>query len=160
MRTILSIAIILAVSTMIARGQSLEQQTMRAKQAKIAFEENNGDNERLEFQLQLKIAPIGSDYRSHYNPKLNKCFVLIERTVETGGGEISITSQLMDGFERRIFATYSWTSTKEGYEDGETLPPTTCELKPTPPGLTICFSRKQFDAFVSKYMEEDGSGSK
>jgi len=34
------------------------------------------------------------------------------------------------------------------------VPPTTCELIPTSREKTICSSRDEFDAFVSKYMEE------
>ena len=118
----------------------------------------SGRENRVDNELQLKIGQISGDYRSHYNPKLNECFVLIERTVETGGGELSTSSQLMDAFERRIFATYSWTSRKgTNYRE---VPPAGCVLTPTAWGIILCSSKEAFDAFVSKYMEDDESEAK
>jgi hypothetical protein len=145
------IATIVLASGLMALAQtpSLQEQSMCAKQAKIAFEEDNRADEKN--RLQLKTEPVSSDYQSHYNPKLNKCFVLIERTVQMNG-EFNNDAQLSDAFERRIFATYGWTS-KKGKEYWE-VPPTICELTPASKESINCSSKEEFDDFVAKYLEQ------
>ncbi|MGB8631913.1 MAG: hypothetical protein WCD69_21470, partial [Xanthobacteraceae bacterium] len=73
-----------------ASAQSLEQQGMCAKQAKIAFEEwtNDPTNNRL------GLKPITSDYENHYNVKLNRCFVAIE-SIDQMGKEFLTSATLM-----------------------------------------------------------------
>jgi len=61
-------------------------------------------------------------------------------------------AQLTDAFERRIFATYGWTS-QAGKKYWE-VPPRTCELTPTSHETINCSSKEEFDAFVAKYMEQ------
>ena len=68
MRVATGIAIIIAASTTMTQGQSLQEQEICAQQAKAAFQEYKGG------------APPGtSDYQSHYNKALNKCFILINQ---------------------------------------------------------------------------------
>jgi len=57
------LAIIIAASTTVAQGQSLQEQANCAQQAKAAFQEYKGG-----------APPGSSDYQSHYNKTLNKCF--------------------------------------------------------------------------------------
>lgn len=140
MRVAAFVAIISAVSSA-AWGQSLQQQEACARQAKLAFEEYNSLNHN----------PL-ADYQSHYNTKLNKCLILIDDQMVPSGKEFLTTAMLMDAFERRVYGSYSWRSqpNKKYWE----VPPITCELIPTTREKTFCRSRDEFDAFVSKYMEE------
>ena len=94
-------------------------------------------------------APPGtSDYQSHYNKALNKCFILIKQMSELNGQPVMAT-ELYDAIERRVLASYIQL-TKEGKEYLRN-----CELKPTlQEKETICGSKQEFDAFVSKYMEQ------
>jgi hypothetical protein len=91
-----------------ASAQSLEQQAMCAKQAKIAFQEYEDNNKMFASVLQEH-----NEYQSHYNTKLNKCFIDI-KTMAVNRQSItnSITNGdlLMDAFEQRVYAQYILTS--------------------------------------------------
>jgi hypothetical protein len=101
MRVAIGIAIIIAASATIAQGQSLQEQETCAQQAKEAFQEYKGG-----------ASPGVSDYQSHYNKALNKCFILIKQTSELNGQPV-MTTDLYDAIERRGFASYIQL-TKEG----------------------------------------------
>jgi hypothetical protein len=137
MRVATGIAIIIAASASKVQGQSLQEEPICAQQAKAAFQEYKGG------------APPGtSDYQSHYNKALNKCFVLINQKSELNGQPV-MTIDLYDAVERRGFASYIQI-TNEGKEYLRN-----CELKPTlQEKETICASKQEFDAFVSKYMQQ------
>jgi hypothetical protein len=111
-------------------AQSLQEQFICAKQAKVAFEKYDADSKGAAPNLELS-----SEYQSHYNPKLNKCFI----DIETAG--IGFRSAvLMDAFEQRIYAAYD-----TDYN---------CDLTPTSQDKRTCSSKDEYDAFVAKYMEE------
>jgi hypothetical protein len=137
MRLVTGIAIIIAASAPMAQGQSLQEQEICAQQAKAAFQDYK------------EGAPPGfSDYQSHYNKALNKCFIVINQKSKLNGQPLIVT-ELHDAVERHWFASYTQL-TKEGKEYL-----LSCELKPTSQEKeTICKSKQEFDAFVSKYMEQ------
>ena len=129
----------LCVIATTATAQSLEQQAICAKQAKIALQE-------YEDEIQKKASSNldqHSDYQSHYNTNLNKCLIKIETTF-FDGGHITKSAMLMDAFEQRVYASYIWASQNVN----------SCDLVPTSQTQTHCSSREEFDAFVAKYMEE------
>ena len=129
-----------------ASAQSPQEQALCAKQAKAAVEEWNGGT-----GPQPNVIPMGQDYQSHYNTKLNRCLVSIEAHDQVG--KQSVTSALlMDAFEHRVFAQYGWGS-REGKDYWE-VPPETCVLSPTPRDKRACSSKDEYDAFVAKYMKE------
>ena len=75
-----------------AQGQLLEDQAICAQQAKAAFQEYKGG------------APPGtSDYQSHYNKALNKCFILIKQMSDLNKQPVMAT-ELYDVIERRMLA--------------------------------------------------------
>ena len=137
MRVAIGIALIIAASATIAQGQSLQEQATCVQQAKAAFQDYK------------EGAPPGfSDYQSHYNKELNKCLILINQKSELNGQPI-MAIELHDAVERRWLASY----TQLTKERKEYL--LNCELKPTlQEKETICKSKHEFDAFVSKYMEQ------
>ena len=132
--TIITI-IILAVSSVAAQEQSLQEQATCAQQSKAAFQE-----------YKEGAPPGSSDYQSHYNKTLNKCFILINQKSELNGQPLMVT-ELYDAIERHWLASY----TQLTKERKEYL--LNCELKPSSQDETICKSKQEFDAFVSKYME-------
>jgi hypothetical protein len=148
MRLILAVLMLCMTSGLMAQPQtpSLQEQSICAKQAKIAFEEWNASRNKVP-----DLKPFNGDYQSHYNSKLNKCLILIEG-IDEMNGQILTSATLMDAFERRVFAHYLW-ETKEGKKYWE-VPPTACELIPTSQEKTDCSSKEEFDAFVAKYMEQ------
>jgi len=133
MRVAIGIALIIAASATIAQGQSLQEQATCAQQAKAAFQDYK------------EGAPPGF---SDYQKALNKCLILINQKSELNGQPVMATD-LYDAVERRWLASYTQL-TKEGKEHL-----LNCELKPTlQEKETICKSKHEFDAFVSKYMEQ------
>jgi hypothetical protein len=136
MRAVTGIALVIAASATMA-GQSQQEQATCAQQAKAAFQD-----------YKEGAPPGSSDYQSHYNKELNKCFILINQKSELNGQPIMAT-ELYDAVERRWLASY----TQLTKERKEYL--LNCELKPTSREKeTICKSKQEFDAFVSKYMEQ------
>jgi hypothetical protein len=146
MRLILAALTLCMTSGLMAQPQtpSLQEQAICAKQAKIAFQEWNASGKK-------DLKPINDDYQSHYNKKLDKCFVSIETTDLVGKQSVT-TAVLLDAFERRLFAQYGWSS-EENKKYWE-VAPATCDLIPTPREQTTCSSKEEFDAFVAKYMEQ------
>jgi hypothetical protein len=138
MRVATGIAIIVAAGATMAQGQSLQDQAICAEQAKAAFQDYKGGAH----------PPGFSDYKSHYNQALNKCFILINQKSELNGQPVMAT-ELYDAIERRGLASYIQL-TMEGKQYLRN-----CELTPTlQEKETICASKQEFDAFVSKYMEQ------
>ena len=116
----------------------MQGQATCAKQALAAFEDYKGGAH----------PPGVNDYQNHYNKTLDKCFILINQKSELNGQPATAT-ELYDAIERRVLASYIQL-TKEGKQYR-----LNCELKPTPQEKeTICGSKHEFDAFVSKYMEQ------
>ena len=137
MRICLGVLCLLLTATG-ASAQSLEEQAICTKQAKVVFEEHTAgltgkDN-------------ITNDYQSHYNPKLYRCFIAIE-THQRKGHKLFIEALLMDAFERHVYAVYASVS----HEAKES---TACGLAPPSEEQTHCSSKVEYDAFVAKYMEE------
>ena len=126
-----------------AQAQSLQEQAICAQQAKTAFEDYNNASSVPGFKL------LTANYQSHYNTKLNKCLVLITEMSEMDG-QLITSEDLLDAFEHREFADYIW-QTKEGKNVSD-VPPY-CRLTSAMQQEEDC-SKEEFDAFVSKYMEQ------
>jgi hypothetical protein len=137
---------VMVIATGSVRGQSLGDQEVCAKQAKVAFDGYYSARGSA-------IKPISVNYRSHYNPKLNRCFVSIQ-TSDMVGNQSVTGAVLIDAFERRIYASYSFTSpelNKKYVGIGTQL---SCVLAPLGQAQTLCSSKEEFDVFVTKYMEQ------
>ena len=90
-------------------------------------------------------------YQSHYNPQLNRCFMLLKTT---GAGHKNVGDEndfLVDANENRIYAEYTWIP-QEGKKYWE-VPPVDCQLMPSLTEKTECHSEGEFMAFVARYME-------
>jgi hypothetical protein len=137
---------VIVIATGSVRGQSLDDQAICAKQAKVAFE-------RYYSGRGSAIKPISVNYRSRYNPKLNRCFVSIQ-TSDRVGNQIVTGAALIDAFERRFYASYSFTSPELNKKYVGIGPQLNCDLAPLGQAQTHCSSKEEYDAFVAKYMEE------
>lgn len=129
-----------------AQGQSLNDQEVCAKQAKVAFEGYYSSRGSV-------VKPLSVNYQSHYNPKLNRCFVSIQ-TGDMVNNQIVTGAVLMDAFERRIYASYSFTSPETDKKRVAIGPQLSCVLAPLGQAQTHCSSKEEFDVFVAKYMEQ------
>jgi hypothetical protein len=144
MRVSVGVAIIVFVcSAMMARAQSLQEQEMCAKQARNAFQYWKDIDKDKSDAKALLDATIAEEYQSHFNTKLRRCFVRIQTLMNVG----DIYVVLMDAYEHRYYAAYYWNG---GKLSGQRL----CELTPTFQEKTNCSSQDEFDAFVTKYMQE------
>jgi hypothetical protein len=121
-----------------ASAKSPQAQALCAKQAETAYQAYNNAGSVPGFKVE------SSWHQSHYNKKLNKCLILVDQMYQYNG-ETSITAQLLDAFERRVFAKYTL-NLNSNFKD--------CELTPTLDKREKCSSKNEFDAFVDQYMEE------
>ena len=121
-----------------ASAKSPQAQALCAKQAETAYQAYNNAGSVPGFKVE------SSWHQSHYNKKLNKCLILVDQMYQYNG-ETSITAQLLDAFERRVFAKYTL-NLNSNFKN--------CELTPTLDKREKCSSKNEFDAFVDKYMEE------
>ena len=137
---------VIVMATGSVRGQSLDDQEICAKQAKVAFEGYYSGRGST-------VKPISVNYRSRYNLKLNRCFVSIQ-TSDMVGNQIVTGAVLIDAFERRIYASYSFTSPEPNKKYVGIGPQLSCVLAPLGQAQTHCSSKDEFDAFVAKYIEQ------
>jgi hypothetical protein len=151
MRRALAIILIAIAFGSIARAQSLDQQERCAQQAKRAYAELDAQNGAETQKMGIETVRISGDYQSHYNVKLGKCLMLVERSDMLGSQSIT-TAYVMDANERRQYATYVWMS-REGKKYWE-VPPMACELTPSLREKRFCKTREEFDEFAAPYMEE------
>jgi hypothetical protein len=85
------------------------------------------------------------DYESHYNTRLNKCFVKIHIRGDGSG----FSESLIDAFERRTYANYLLSSTKSNQ-----LENVTCNLQPVALDGRACRTYEDYKAFVATHMEQ------
>lgn len=127
-----------------SRLESLQLQEKCAEQAKKVFHE-------LGYKDSQQNGNVDS-YQSHYNIKLGKCFLAIESmNITTTPGTQFINRVLLDAFEKREYAEYTWMSDKDRkYWE---VPPKVCKLIPSSKNEQICKSDDEYKTFVASYME-------
>jgi hypothetical protein len=119
-----------ALWTQAAGAQTLQEQAMCAAQAAMAYQRDKAETAK-------SVSFAG--YEDHYNPLLNRCFILEHELAS--GSDIMIITILLDAFEGHILALYTSVNGRL-FE---------CELTPTH-RTTYCKSAAEFNAFVQKYM--------
>jgi hypothetical protein len=125
----------------LAEAQTLDEQAKCAAQARVAFKEI--ETQRRPEQLKYGNKDLSSTFSSYLNLRLNRCFIVIERTFTNINGKFATETDLTDAISRHGYAFYSDNS-------GKML---TCDLSPPGKARVICTSREEFDAFTAKYME-------
>ena len=116
----------------LAKAQTLDQQAKCAAQARIAFTEIEA--QRRPEQLKYGNKDLSSTFSSYLNLRLNRCFVLIERTFTDSFGKFATETDLTDAISRHGYAFYS-------DRGGKML---TCDLSPPGKARAICASREEF----------------
>ena len=125
-----------------ANAQSADPQQQCSTEAKRTFEELRRTYDAEVRGLQLKVDVGLNDYQHHYNSKLKRCLLLIDK-LTTMLDELSHTSYLIDT-DRRMYAVYIETN-------GQVQ---SCTLIQSARQTTACKRRDEFDAFGSQYLEE------
>jgi len=123
--------------------ENLEFQQKCAQQAEKIFHQ-------LGYKLNEPRSAISASYESHYNTKLNKCFMTVS-TVNMSTPRLTTSKFLLDAYEQRGYAEYMWMAdkVKKFWE----VPPVDCRLTPTSTDERVCKSEEEYKAFVATYME-------
>jgi hypothetical protein len=125
----------------LARAQTLDQQAKCAAQARTAYTEI--ETQRRPEQLKYGNKDLSATFSSYLNLRLNRCFVVIERTFTDFNKSYASETDLTDAISRHGYAFYS-------DRNGKML---TCDLSPPGKARAICASREEFDGFTAQYME-------
>lgn len=125
----------------------IEKHTLSDKQQAFELQENCAKYSQQFFEYFITDPSEKELYEniSHYNSKLNKCFVLLKRPIWRV--EDIFSKNLYDAIERKPYASFAWKvdSVKKYWE----VKPLICEML----GKS-CSNESEFDEFVKKYLEE------
>src|SRR5664279_1624118 len=129
----------IAVSEANAKSNSLEYREKCAEQARKAFH-------------NLGYKPNDTaEYENHYNTKLNKCFVFVQNTDATHAPTIWTNKTLLDAYELKPYAEYSWHTVKD--KKYWEVPPFMCKVVLPSGDEKLCESDNGFDELIKTYME-------
>jgi hypothetical protein len=139
-----------ALVTDAAYAQSLKEQAQCAALARQTFQEDENKWHLNLDQLppNQRFTQESADYRSHYNPPKQRCFILITRDF-LFNGDPGMSETLYDAVEMRTYAAYRWLRSKTGKY--WVMEPS-CELIPSNGQYDICKTEAEFNAFVAEYM--------
>jgi Tfp pilus assembly protein PilV len=119
-----------------------------SKISTLDLQEKCANQAREEFKDYWEYREM-SDHTDHYNPKLNKCFLLVRYSdTKTLPGSWFTYRMLEDAFEGKVYAEYS----DEYDERTEKHTVSLCKVTVPSGEETICHSSDEFDALVNQYM--------
>jgi hypothetical protein len=133
------LAVVLCLASLAAVGQAkprpatLAQQKLCADQARKTFDKD--------------YAGQNADFTSHYDPKVNVCYIMVH--VYPKAGELTWSEIVLDAFELRVYANTIW-SNPEHKKYWEVVP-LECYVKPLGSDKTFCHSANEFETLVEKY---------
>jgi len=137
----------------LAHAGSLDLQERCKSDASRTFQELEDEN-NAKYDPSSMVRKNASDHQNHYNTKLNRCLLLVQRRtvlpLATNLSNQMRQSILIDANERRTYALYVETQLAEETKSKIEK----CELRPGMRQRTVCATRDQFDAFVASYLEE------
>jgi hypothetical protein len=115
------------------RPATLAQQKMCADQARKTFDKD--------------YAGQNADFTSHYDPKVNVCYIMIH--VFPKAGEMAWSEVVFDAFELRVYASIIWDNPehKKYWE----VVPLECYIKPVGSDKAFCHSADEFEALIDKH---------
>ena len=131
------------LSTQLADKTKLENLQLQEKCTQQA--------EKMFHTLGYKVNQPNADvdtYQSHYNQKLEKCFMTIESSSLTTG---FINKVMLDAFEQREYAEYTWMP--QGDKKYWEVPPKICKLIVSTKNEQTCKSDDEYKAFIATYIE-------
>ncbi len=122
----------------------------KSKKADLELQEQCAKQAREEFQ-RVGWSNDDTQLTNHYNEKLNRCFMLIEKYDPRATGVLWRTKVLTDAYEGKTIGLFVWHSEKD--KKYWEVPPFQCEMTPPSGEKTFCKSEEEFDEFVKTYME-------
>jgi hypothetical protein len=120
---------------------SLAQQKMCDEQATKKFHESEQTAKGF---LGSGQSTVGDGYTSHYDPKVNVCYVRIYSVGVLKGGYMRAET-VFDAFEGRVYATYV------GWATNSLAKPQECQILIPGKDTHMCQSGVEYDALVEKY---------
>jgi hypothetical protein len=108
------------------------------EQAAKRFHENEQWDQRFLGNMQ---STVDRGYTSHYDPKVNVCYVRLHSI-----GETSIAETVFDAFEGREYASFAGSEPKNGVAK-----PPLCEIRIPGKPAQDCHSADEFNSLVEKY---------
>jgi hypothetical protein len=112
---------------------SLEQQKMCDEQAAKKFHETKVSGTGL----------LGDGYTSHYDPKVNVCYVRLSFVAERKEG-YTRADTILDAFEGRVYASYV------GSAENSLAKPQECQIHIPGKDTQVCQSGVEYDSLVEK----------
>lgn len=93
-----------------------------------------------------------SDYTSHYNPDLRKCFITVKTSRwQKSTGTVLTSKNVYDAVEGKTYGEYLWQSdrVKKWWE----VPPIQCDGITADGDEAVCHSEAEYENLMSKYMD-------
>jgi hypothetical protein len=129
--------------------------SLRSAQSTVSLDVQEKCAKQAEKEAEADVRQKSSmtDFSSHFNPKLGKCFVEIKdgRSDMTAPGTFMISRLVVDAFEGKVYGSYVWQSEK-GKKAFE-VQPLDCTVKLPSGEESTCKSSDEFDELVKQYME-------
>ena len=124
-----------------SRTNGLELQDKCAKESELVFKRGGWDEKG-----------VIASFTNHYNAKLNRCFMEVERTDPTiVANTVFETKFVVDAFEGKPYAEYTW-KTEAGKKYWE-VTPSECSVTLTDGTRKACKSAEEFSEQIRPYME-------
>jgi len=124
------------------KTNTIELQEKCAKQAELVFKQSGWE-----------AKDVIAEFSNHYNSKLNRCFMRVEKTDPTIVTKTIFTTKFVfDAFERKSYAEYTW-KTEPGKKYWE-VAPTECAVTLADGTRKMCRSSDEFDELVKPYMDQ------
>jgi hypothetical protein len=126
----------------------------RSKQEGLALQEKcaaQAEKVFLAFGYKFASKNLDADIlQSHFNSRLNKCFMTVDANSYQKGQQFS-NRVLLDAYEQREYAEYTWMSDKvKKYWE---VKPFACKEIPLMGDEQFCNSDDEYKAIVRRYME-------
>jgi hypothetical protein len=138
------LGLLLYSQTAALREQRRQVQELSAKVESMSKTASLDLQERCAKQAREEFLKLGwarqeaASFMNHYNQKLNKCFMEVEKTDEKGEWK-----SVFDAFEGKVYGLFG-----QGAHGG-----TMCNVTLPSGERRICHSSDEFDALVKQYME-------
>lgn len=142
--------ILIVVNGSVAKSQPSDFHARCATEAQKLFQEAGHDANVN--PLVSPIAPVSRHYQSHYNTRLKKCLMLLEENQYVANQTVT-SATLIDTDDRYLYAFYLYVWRAEEEKEGLQNSPAMCELNPDLQTKIQCDGRRQFDAFVARYLK-------
>jgi hypothetical protein len=145
-----------SVETPTWKGSSIPSRTPRipgATRATLDQQAKCADQARRAFADLGYGRKVMAGYQSHYDTRLNKCFIEVSNTdTQVSPGTIWTFRSVQDAFEGKQYGTYAWHTEKD--KKYWEVAPFECEVLLPSGEQQFCTSDREFTMLIGIYMED------